>query len=72
MIYGIMAGNLFKKVIKRMNEKNMIYYSICMQIIMLSFFYNHLLYLPSGFQFIIVYLLFKICPRKDKKIEGDK
>ena len=60
IIYGIMGGIFLKKVKKSINEKNIVYYSICMQIILLSFFYNHLLYLPSGFQYVIVYLLFKI------------
>lgn len=66
-IYGFLGGYIFKKVIKNKNEKNILYYAIYLQIILLSFFYNHLLYLPSGFQFIIVFILFHY----NFKIKGD-
>lgn len=67
IIYGFLGSYIFKKVIKTRNEKNILYYAIYLQIILLSFFYNHLLYLPSGFQFIIVFILFHY----DFKIKGD-
>ena len=57
-IYGILGAYLYKKLHKNENEKNILYYAVYLQIILLSFFYNHLLYLPSGFQFIIIFLLF--------------
>lgn len=58
-IYGLLGGTTYKKIKCKRSEKNIIYYSVYVQIILLSFFYNHLLYLPSGFQFVIVWLLFK-------------
>lgn len=59
LIYGVLGGNLYKKVLKQYNMKNIIYYAIYFQIMILSFFYNQLFYLPSGFQFIIIFLLFR-------------
>lgn len=59
IVYGLLGGMILKKEKKNRNEKNILYSAIYMQIIVLSFFYNHLLYLPSGFQFIIIYLLYK-------------
>lgn len=58
-IYGILGAIIFKKYLANKSEKNILYYSIYLQIILLSFFANHLLYLPSGFQLVIVYLLFR-------------
>lgn len=58
-IYGLLGSIIYKKFLKNKTEKNMLYYSIYLQIILLSFFANHLLYLPSGFQLVIVYYLFR-------------
>lgn len=57
-IYGILGAIFTKKFQKVNNEENLLYYAVFMQIILLSFFYNHLLYLPSGFQLIVIYLIF--------------
>lgn len=57
-LYGLIGGILSRKI-QNINQKNILYYAVYMQIILLSFFYNHLLYLPSGFQFIIIFLLFR-------------
>lgn len=59
LIYGALGGGLYKKLVRKRNMKNIIYCAIYIQIIVLSFFSNQLFYLPSGFQFIIIYLLFK-------------
>lgn len=59
LIYGILGGIVYKKISRKENMKNILYYAVYYQIIILSFFYNQLFYLPSGFQFIIIYLLFK-------------
>ena len=68
-IYGLLGAYLFKKVRKNENEKNVLYYAIYLQIILLSFFYNHLLYLPSGFQFIIIFAIFKYLSfKRNKKV----
>ena len=58
-IYGFLSSVIFKKVEKNRNEKNILYYAVIIQIILLSFFYNHLLYLPSGFQFVFIFIIFK-------------
>ena len=65
-IYGLLGAYTLKKVTKKQNEKNILYYAIYLQIVLLSFFYKHLLYLPSGFQFVIVYIIFKIFDKKSK------
>lgn len=58
-IYGVLGGLCYKKIIRNRNMKNILYYAVYLQIIVLSFFFNQLFYLPSGFQFIVIYLLFK-------------
>lgn len=65
-IYGLLGSYILKRVTKNKNEKNILYYAIYLQIVLLSFFYNHLLYLPSGFQFVIVYIIFKIFTKKNE------
>lgn len=67
VIYGLLGGVIYKKIRKSRNQKNIIYYAIYLQILSLSFFYNHLLYLPSGFQFIIIWLIFKNIKLKFKR-----
>lgn len=67
LIYGILGGITYKKVINERNMKNIIYYAIYFQIMILSFFYNQLFYLPSGFQFIIIFIIFK-----NTKIRGEQ
>lgn len=59
-IYGIIGGRLLRNMQKSFTEKTILYYAVYMQIIILSFFYNHLLYLPSGFQFLVIYTLFSV------------
>ena len=66
-VYGLLGAIFSKKLKNNVNEKNILYYAVFMQIILLSFFYNHLLYLPSGFQLVIIYILFKII--KNDKIK---
>ncbi len=56
-VYGGIGGWIYNKYLTIKNNQNAMYYAIYTQIIILSFFYNQLLYLPSGFQFIIVFLL---------------
>ncbi len=63
-IYGILGGHFLKKLEKNEISKNIIYYSIYFQIISLSFFYNHLLYLPISFQFVIIYMIYKFSNKK--------
>lgn len=64
-IYGFLGSLLSKKINQHITEKNLLYMAVYIQIIALSFFENHLLYLPSGFQFIIIWFLFKF------KFKGD-
>lgn len=59
IIYGIIGGLCYKKIIRNRSMKNILYYAVYLQIIVLSFFFNQLFYLPSGFQFVIIYFLFK-------------
>lgn len=59
-IYGLLGG-LFYKIycytsIKD-NDNNVLYYAIILQITLLSFFDNMLLYLPNIFQLLIVFVL---------------
>ncbi len=63
-IYGFIGSYLFNKVKNNKNNKYIIYYAVYLQIILLSFFYNHLLYLPSGFQFVVIYLIYKLFKRE--------
>lgn len=57
-LYGIFAYIFYRKVNNKLSLKNVLYYSVMVQIILLSFFYNHLLYLPSSFQFVVIYVIF--------------
>ena len=69
-IYGILGGIIYRILQKKKTERNIVLYAIYLQIIILSFFYNHLFYLPSGFQFIIVlgiYYFLKRRPTYGKK-----
>lgn len=70
-IYGLLGSWILKKVTKNRNEKNILYYAIYLQIVLLSFFYNHLLYLPSGFQLIIVYIIFKLFAVNSEDRKGE-
>ena len=70
-IYGILSGVSFRAVTKKLCEKNILYYAIIVQIISLSFFYNHLLYLPSGFQLLWIFVLFWFAERKNV-VENEK
>ena len=58
-IYGFLGGILFRKYCEYPSERNMLLLAIIMQIIMLSFFDNMLLYLPSSFQLIVVLFLYR-------------
>lgn len=66
-VYGILGAYIFSKIKRDESEKNILYYAIYLQIIVLSFFYNHLLYLPSGFQLVIIFIIFKLFAKQDKK-----
>ncbi|RHX78849.1 O-antigen polymerase [Lactobacillus helveticus] len=66
IIYGIIGGLCYKKIIRNRSMKNILYYAVYLQIIVLSFFFNQLFYLPSGFQFVIIYFLFKNIKSKGK------
>lgn len=59
-LYGILGAILYELFRANRSERNVILYAVYIQVIALSFFANHLLYLPSGFQFVIVILLFFI------------
>ena len=65
-IYGILGGIFSKKNLYKPSEKNLLYMAVYIQIIVLSFFENHLLYLPSGFQFVLIFLIFKYASRRKK------
>lgn len=66
IIYGVLGGLCYKKIVRNRSMKNILYYAVYLQIIVLSFFYNQLFYLPSGFQFIIIYCLFKNISSKEE------
>lgn len=55
--YGYLSGVINRNVVDDPSERNVLMYAIVMQIVMLSFFDNMLLYLPSSFQFVIVMYL---------------
>lgn len=63
-IYGILGGIFNKKYIRDGSEKNLLYIAVYIQIIVLSFFENHLLYLPSGFQIVLIFLIFNVFYRR--------
>lgn len=63
-VYGILGAIIYEAFRKIRSERNTILYAVYIQIIALSFFANHLLYLPSGFQLIIVLALFFVLKRK--------
>lgn len=58
-VYGLLGGVFFRKYAENPNERNILFLAITMQIILLSFFDNMFLYLPSSFQFIVVLLLYR-------------
>lgn len=62
-IYGVLGGIITNKNRNESSEKNLLYMSVYIQIIILSFFENHLFYLPSGFQFFLIFLIFKYIDR---------
>lgn len=62
-IYGVLGGIITNKNRNESSEKNLLYMSVYVQIIILSFFENHLFYLPSGFQFFLIFLIFKYIDR---------
>ena len=57
-LYGIFSYIFYRKINNCMSLKNILYYSVMVQILLLSFFYNHLLYLPSSFQFVVIFIIF--------------
>lgn len=59
-IFGFVSGKTYKSFKRKNSMKNTIYYVICVQIILISFFINSLFYMPSGFQFVIIYFLFNV------------
>lgn len=71
-IYGLLGGIILKKLDKNKNQSNILYYSIYIQIIALSFFYNHLLYLPSGFQFVVIYMIDKFNKKSGNEEEKNE
>ena len=62
-IYGVLGGIITNKNRNESSEKNLLYMSVYIQIIILSFFENHLFYLPSGFQFLLIFLFLKYIDR---------
>lgn len=69
VIYGLFSSLISIKFARNKNEKNTLYFAIMAQIVILSFFYNHLLYLPSGFQLALVYLITKYSKNEDHNYE---
>ncbi len=63
-IYGILGGIIYRALQKRRTERNILLYAVYLQIIILSFFFNHLFYLPSGFQFVIILVVYHFLERK--------
>ena len=59
-IYGAIGGITFGLVRHSKSERNILLYAVAIQIVVLSFFYNHLLYLPVGFQFILIVVIWII------------
>ena len=58
-LYGWLGGILYRKYSTEHSVRSILCCAIASQIIILSFFANMLLYLPSGFQLIIVMLIFR-------------
>ena len=69
-IYGLLGGVIFKMLQKNASEKRIVLYAVYLQIIILSFFFNHLLYLPSGFQLILVLVIYYFLGKKAKNGES--
>lgn len=65
-VFGALGAFVMRLMEKDANEEHLLYLAIYTQILLLSFFENHLLYLPSGFQFVIVWLLFFIIKRRKR------
>lgn len=57
--YGLIGGISYRKFSEDPCERNILLLAIAMQIVLLSFFDNMLLYLPSSFQFVVVLLLYR-------------
>lgn len=58
LLFGGLGAYYYNCLQYSNNLKYMFYYAIYLQIIVLSFFYNQLFYLPSGFQLIIIAIIF--------------
>lgn len=56
-LYGFLGGFFAKLARKRECEISILLHAVMMQIVLLSFFDNMLLYLPSSFQIIIIILI---------------
>lgn len=68
-LYGILGGLIYNAIQKKMNDRNILLYAVYVQIILLSFFYNHLLYLPSGFQLVIILVFYYFLTRNKDRHE---
>ncbi|MBQ3309625.1 oligosaccharide repeat unit polymerase [Candidatus Saccharibacteria bacterium] len=68
-IYGLLGGIIYSALRRRMSERNIMLYAVFVQIILLSFFFNHLFYLPSGFQLIIILAIYYIMSRNEVRHE---
>ena len=58
-LYGAVAGFAYRRYIERPCEYTRLLYAISIEIVMLSFFTDMLLYLPNGFQFVIIWWLYR-------------
>ena len=65
-VFGALGAIVMNLMEKEPNEEHLLYLSIYTQIILLSFFENHLFYLPSGFQLVIVWFLFFVMKRSKR------
>lgn len=67
-IYGLISGVIYRKSCEETGERNTLLFAVLMQIVLLSFFDNMLLYLPSSFQFVILLILYrkKICNKLNR------
>lgn len=63
-LYGLLGGIIYRLLRQKKTEKRILLYVVFLQIIILSFFFNHLFYLPSGFQLVIILVVYHILEKR--------
>lgn len=69
-LYGLLGGIIYRLLQQERTEKRVLLYAVYLQIIILSFFFNHLFYLPSGFQLILILVVYYVLEKRAKRMEG--